>query len=49
VTDATEDDLELIAGDLEELSQVDPVLDDILNRSSIEVDMEVWGTLLSEE
>jgi hypothetical protein len=49
VTDATEDDLELIAEDLEELSQVDPALDDILNRTSIELDMEVWGTLLKEE
>jgi hypothetical protein len=49
VTDATEDDLTLIAGDLEELSQVDPILDDILNRNAIEVDMEVWGTLLKEE
>ena len=49
VTDAPEDDLELVAEDLEELSQVDPVLDDILNRTSIEVDMEVWGGLLAGE
>jgi hypothetical protein len=49
VTDATEDDLEFIAEDLEELANVDPVLDDVLNRSSIEVDMEVWGTLIDEE
>ena len=49
VTDATEDDLELIADDLEELSQVDPALDNILNRTSIELDMDVWGALLTEE
>lgn len=49
VTDATEDDLELVAEDLEELAQVDPILDDLLNRSSIELDMEVWGSLLEEE
>lgn len=49
VTDATEADLEMVAEDLEELSHVDPTLDDILNRSSIELDMEVWGTLLTEE
>ena len=49
VTDATEDDLELVADDLEELSQVDPDLDNILNRTSIELDMDVWGALLAEE
>lgn len=49
VTDATEDDLELVADDLEELSQVDPALDNILNRTSIELDMDVWGALLNEE
>jgi hypothetical protein len=49
VTDATEDDLELVAEDLEELSQVDPDLDNILNRTSIELDMAVWGALLAEE
>lgn len=48
VTDATEDDLELITEDLEELAEIDSALDDVLNRSSIEVDMEVWGTLLAE-
>jgi hypothetical protein len=47
VTDATEEDLEFIAEDLEDLSQVDPTLDDILNRKSIEVDMDVWGSLLA--
>ncbi len=49
VTDATEEDVELVAEDLEELSQVDPVLDNVLNRTSIELDMEVWGSLLTEE
>jgi hypothetical protein len=48
VTDATEDDLELVAQDLEELQEVDAELDDILNRSEIELDMEVWGSLLQE-
>lgn len=48
VTDATEEDLELITEDLEELAEIDSALDDVLNRSSIEVDMEVWGTLLAE-
>jgi hypothetical protein len=46
VTDATEEDLELITEDLEELAEIDSALDDVLNRSSIEVDMEVWGMLL---
>ena len=48
VTDATYDDLELVAHDLEELSQRDVELDDVLNRSAIELDMEVWGELLAE-
>jgi hypothetical protein len=49
VTDATEEDLELVTEDLEELAHVDSDLDNILNRSSIELDMEVWGSLLAEE
>jgi hypothetical protein len=48
VTDATEDDLELVAQDLEELQEVDAELDDILNRSEIELDIDVWGSLLEE-
>lgn len=46
VTDATEADLQLVAHDLEELSEVDASLDNILNRNEIELDMEVWGNLL---
>ena len=49
VTDATEEDLELITEDLQELAEIDTTLDDVLNRTSIELDMEVWGTLLAEE
>ena len=49
VTDVTVDDLEMVAEDLEELSQVDPDLDNILNRTSIELDMEVWSTLLAAD
>lgn len=48
VTDATPDDLELIARDLSELPAVDEQLDDILNRDDIELDMEVWGELLAQ-
>ena len=48
VTDATEDDLELVTEDLEELPDIDTTLDNILNRSSIELDMEIWGSLLAE-
>ncbi len=48
VTDATYADLELVAHDLEELSERDEELDDILNRSAIELDMEVWGELVNQ-
>lgn len=48
VTDATYADLEIMAHDLDELSERDPELDDIFNRSEIELDMEVWGELLGE-
>lgn len=48
VTDATEDDLELVAHDLAELSIVNSELDNILNRHDIELDMEVWGALLEK-
>ena len=48
VTDATYDDLELVAHDLEELSERDDELDDILNRTAIELDMEVWGALVNQ-
>ena len=46
VTDATQHDLELVTHDLEELPAVDAQLDNILNRFDIELDMEVWGSLL---
>lgn len=49
VTDATEEDLELITEDLQELPEIDSALDDVLNRSSIELDMEVWGSLLGDQ
>ena len=46
VTDATEADLHLVAHSLDELPEVDASLDNILNRKDIEVDLEVWGSLL---
>ena len=48
VTDATEADLNLVAHGLEELPKVDVSLDDILNRSDVELDLDVWGSLLEE-
>ena len=48
VTDATIEDLEIVAHDLNELAEVDAELDDILNRDEIELDMEIWGDLLRE-
>jgi hypothetical protein len=48
VTDATEADLQLVAQSLEELPEVDANLDNILNRSDVEVDLDVWGSLLDE-
>jgi hypothetical protein len=48
VTDATEDDLELVAHDLSELPAADAELDDILNRDAVSLNMEVWGQLLAE-
>lgn len=49
VTDATEADLELVAPSLEELPDADERLDDVLNRDQIELDMEVWGSLLDAD
>ena len=49
VTDATEDDLEMITEELRELAAIDSTLDDVLNRHAIELDMEVWGALLNAE
>jgi hypothetical protein len=48
VTDATEADLHMVAHDLDELSLVYKGLEDILNRSDIELDLDVWGSLLQE-
>ena len=46
VTDATVDDLALVAVTLTDLPEVDSQLDDILNREEIELDMEIWGDSL---
>ncbi len=48
VTDATLDDLDMVALDLADLPQAADQLDNILNRHEIELDMEVWGGLLQE-
>ncbi len=49
VTDATLDDLVLVAGYVNELPNAHLVLDDILNRAEVEVDMEVWGAALTSD
>lgn len=46
VTDATPDDLELVATRLEDLPGAHRQLDDVLNRAEVHVDMEVWGSAL---
>lgn len=46
VTDATPADLVLVAERIEELPDAHLLLDDVLNRAEIEVDMEVWGSAL---
>lgn len=46
VTDATLDDLELVAAELEELPGAHRRLDDVLNRHDVELDLDVWGALL---
>ncbi len=38
----------LVAHSLEELPEVDASLDDILNRADVELDLDVWGSLLEE-
>lgn len=48
VTDATLDDLVLVADDLSDLPDAHLLLDDILNRQQVELDMEVWGAALNE-
>ena len=44
--DATLDDLVLVAESVEKLPNAHLILDDILNRAQVEVDMEVWGAAL---
>ncbi len=46
VTDATPSDLVLVAEKLEDLPDAHLLLDDVLNRAEVEVDMEVWGSAL---
>ncbi len=46
VTDATPADLVLVAERIEELLDAHLLLDDVLNRAEIDVDMEVWGSAL---
>lgn len=48
LTDATITDLELVAEEVAALPNVDRQLDDVLHRHDIQVDMDVWGNLLSE-
>lgn len=49
VTDATLDDLVLVAEQVDDLPNAHLVLDDILNRAEVEVDMEVWGAALTSD
>ena len=49
VTDATLDDLVLVAKRIDQLPNAHLVLDDILNRAQVEVDMEVWGAALTSD
>lgn len=49
VTDATLDDLVLVAERVDDLPNAHLVLDDILNRAQVEVDMEVWGAALTPD
>ncbi len=46
VTDATLADLILVAERIEDLPDAHLLLDDVLNRADVEVDMEVWGGAL---
>lgn len=47
VTDATLEDLVLVAASVEDLPDAHLELDDILNRFDVHVDMEIWGEALS--
>ena len=46
VTDATPADLVLVAERVEDLPDAHLLLDDVLNRNEVEVDLEVWGGAL---
>ncbi len=46
VTDATPADLVLVAERLEDLPDAHLLLDDVLNRADVHVDMDVWGSAL---
>ncbi len=46
VTDATPAELVLVAERIEDLPNAHLLLDDVLNRAEIDVDMEVWGSAL---
>ena len=46
ITDATVADLDLVTADMTTLPNVDRRLEDILHRHDIQLDMEVWGSLL---
>lgn len=46
VTDATLADLILVAEKIEDLPDAHLLLDDVLNRADVELDMEVWGGAL---
>ena len=46
VTDATVADLDLVSADISTLPSVDRRLEDVLHRHDIQLDMEVWGSLL---
>ncbi len=48
VTDATPADLVLVAERVEDLPDAHLLLDDILNRADVYVDMDVWGSALGE-
>ncbi len=46
VTDATPAELVLVAERIEDLPNAHLLLDDVLNRAEVDVDMEVWGSTL---
>lgn len=46
VTDATPADLVLVSERLEDLPDAHLLLDDVLNRAEVQIDLEVWGAAL---